>query len=234
LSSSDEIESRNERRARRAERFKATPLPRKDLPPELLALPEEELRLACEALREIALKVNRRVEDAEDLYWSVWDKVRTTRRYDPAKGPLEPWLILIAKSVFSNAREKEALDAEHDATAADGYTREERPLVVASAEDDALAHAEREREKAEATDDLETLRARAAKHPIALQVLDMMADDLPPKEIAERLGVPPKKVYEASDSLRDYVKEIREARRRARQRDERNERDERDERDEKT
>ena len=89
-----------------------------------------------------------------------------------------------------------------------------------SAEEEMLERAEAARAEADAQADAEAdgaaLRARAARHPIALRVIELQMEGHKPKAIAELLGVDVTKVYQASDSLRDYLKEIQNARREAR------------------
>jgi hypothetical protein len=214
----DDGEGKRARRGGRKETFKAIPPPRKDQPPELRAIPDEVLRAACETLRAITIKVLRNKERAEMLYWTVWHKVLTTRRYDPTKGPLVPWLIFVTKSEYWHELEKEKARAEHDAEAHEGFHREVRPVLTASAEEQILDHAEDAQDEADAAEDATLLRARAARHPIALRVVDLRAEGHKPKAIAALLGVDVKKVYEACDSLQDYLKEIQEARSEARAR----------------
>jgi DNA-directed RNA polymerase specialized sigma24 family protein len=214
----DDSDSEEKRggRGRREEIFKAIPPPRKDQTPELQAIPEQELREACETLRAITIKILRSKRRALELYWGVWHKLLTTRRYDPTKGPLVPWMILVAKSVYSNAVEKVTRTAEHDAEAHEGFHREVAPVITASPEEEMLERAEAARAEAEAAEDFHALRARAAMHPIALRVVDLQMEGHKPKAIAEIVGVDVTKVYQASDSIRDYLKEIQNARREAR------------------
>jgi DNA-directed RNA polymerase specialized sigma24 family protein len=185
------------------------PPPHSQLPPELAALSAEEFGKACDLIKGMAIKLMKRPEEADELYWTVWSRLLTDKRYDPAKGPLEPWLVLVTKGEYKNAIEKKASKRRRDATAHERYHYEEGLTSIASTEDQMIAHAEDSAKQAEVARDLRALAARAADHPIALRVLELRKEGHKPAAIAEILGVPTKKVYEANESLKDYLKEIR-------------------------
>jgi RNA polymerase sigma factor (sigma-70 family) len=188
------------------------PPPRAQLPPEIAALSQEAFVDACDLLKVTSIRLMRKPDEADELYWTVWERLMTTKRYDPAKGPLKAWLVLVTKGEYKNAIEKKVSKRRRDARAHEGFHREEGLTSIASAEDQMVAHAEDSAKQAEVARDLQALEARAAEHPIALRVLELRKEGHKPAAIAEILGVPTKKVYEANESLKDYLTEIRRER----------------------
>ncbi len=194
----------------------AKPPPRKDLTPGFAGVSDAELQEACVTMMAVAIRLLRSKDLANDLYWITWGKILTTRPYDPAKGPVVAWLLLVAKSAHLD-RLRENASLHRAAPVHERFHREERPLEVGSAEDQMIEDEEALRRQAEANEDIAALRERAATHPLALQVFNLRQEHegIKPKEIAERLGVDIKKVYQANEALQDYFKAIAKARREA-------------------
>ena len=216
----NEDRERREKKIMEEARRLAKPPPRRDLTLAFERVSDDELREACVTLMSVAIRLLKK-DGANDLYWITWGKVLTTQPYDPDKGPLVAWLLSVAKHAhLHQVRDDVAL--RRAAPTHERFHREERPLETGSAEEQMIELEEAEHRQAEADQDMQALRERAARHPLALQVLDLQLENegIKPREIAERLGVDVKRVYQASESLQDYLREIMKARREAQDRDE--------------
>lgn len=191
--------------AARAKRPVTKVPPRSILPPAFAAVSDEELYAACDELMSACFKV--RKHQAQDLFWQVWEKVLTTRPFNPTRGKLKGWLERVATSVCSNEYKKEKRARLREAVAHEGFQREEvGALNAPSAEGLALDHADASVRQDAARTFLERLRARLAKLPLALRVIDEQEKgNDKPMDIAAALGVPRDAVYAAKESVRYHA-----------------------------
>jgi DNA-directed RNA polymerase specialized sigma24 family protein len=174
------------------------------------ALPSKtEVRAAYEAALAYAIKMTRSRERAQEVVQDAFDRVLTTRPWNPDKVPFEVHMIGIVRSLLDAVFHSAA--ARHEAQAAEGFHAEVVGRSSLSAEDRALAHAETEMRREAAARDLERLAQRVADHPVAPGVLRCRGDGITKAaDIARELGVPVEQVYRANELLKEQLRKIRE------------------------
>ena len=182
--------------------------PDEELPPELLTVSKEEFREVYAAATRFALALMRDRARADDLVSETFEKLLTTRRWDPTKKPLLDHVLGAIRSNRSNRFHSKA--GEHAAVAHEGYQREEAGMEAVSPETKNLERAEEEGAQADAEAELEALAKSVEKHAVAPRVLACRrAGKTKRSEIADELGVSPAEVSLANDVLRDHLRKIR-------------------------
>jgi DNA-directed RNA polymerase specialized sigma24 family protein len=146
---------------------------------------------------------------AEDLVSDTFEKLMTTRRWDPEAGQTFRYHVLgIVMSERSNKFRSKA--DEREAVAHEGHQREEVGEKADSPETKMLSRVEEERAQASAEAELDALAKSVERHPLAPQVLACRrAGKTKRAEIADALQVSPAEVSLANDVLKDHLKKIR-------------------------
>ncbi len=187
----------------------------RELPPEIAALPTDEFNRAWRDATIMARSITKSRARADDVMSTVLQLLLTTRRWDPARGPLFRHLTGALKSVLSNEHTSKA--PEREALVHEAYHREVRPLYDGSAEDMMLERAEEEAEsaraeqrRAAAASALARLEARVRGHEVARGVLRCKSEGIEKAaDIAVALGVPVAQVYRAMEMLKYHLTKIR-------------------------
>lgn len=174
------------------------------------ALPSRtEVRAAYEAALAYAIKLTRSRERAQELVQTAFDRVLSTRTWDPAKLPFDVYVIGVVRSLLNIEHRSAA--PRNEAAAGEGFHQEVVGRSTPSAEDKALEHAEAEMRRERAVRDLERLGQRVADHPVAPGVLRCRGDGIiKAADIARELGVSVEQVYRANELLKEQLKKIRE------------------------
>jgi DNA-directed RNA polymerase specialized sigma24 family protein len=183
------------------------------LPPELASLSKTEMRDAYQAVAQLAFRITRSTSRTDELVQTTFERLLTTRRWDPEGGPLLHHLMGVVKSLLSISYKSKA--KKHDEIAHDGFHREVVGESAGSVEDAIIEHADREAEHAGAAAELDELVARVARHPDATRVLrlkiDTGIDDA--AEIAVELDLPVTRVYRINEVLKYHLERIRAGKR---------------------
>jgi hypothetical protein len=188
-------------------------LPR-ELPPELAALPPEELHAMFEEALLLATRWLKSPQRARALLSDVYRKLTTKRRWDPSKGTLRLYVVHMMRSLLRE--ETFAKPGARVVAASEGYHREVRPERVDASDELHLERAEADRRRKKAASALVKLEARIANLPLARRIVDAQREAeesdeiLSPAKLADRLGVPRKDVYRALEMLRHHMDKIRE------------------------
>ncbi|MBD0320808.1 MAG: sigma-70 family RNA polymerase sigma factor, partial [Gemmatimonadetes bacterium] len=120
-------------------------------------------------------------DDADDVVERTFSQLwRDAGRYDPARGSVGSWIIVIARSHALTRRRGDLRRGRHDELRA-GYMENEGAVSAASP-----------LQQAEASEDRERVQGAVGRLPEEQQRVVRMAyfDGLSQTEIAERLGVP--------------------------------------------
>jgi len=182
--------------------------PDEELPPELLTVSKAEFREVYAAAARLALALMKDRHRADLLVSDTFEKLLTTRRWDPKTKPLLDHVLGSMRSIRSNTFRSRA--AAHDAVAHEGFQREEAGMEAESPETKTLARAEEEGAQTEAEAELDALAKSVETHALAPRVLACRrAGKTKRSEIADELGVSPAEVSLANDVLRDHLKKIR-------------------------
>jgi DNA-directed RNA polymerase specialized sigma24 family protein len=174
------------------------------------ALPSKtEVRAAYEAALTFAIKVTRSRERGQELVQAAFERMLTTRAWDPGKVPFDVHMIGIVRSLLYI--EHHSAQPRNEQHAGEGFHQEVVGRSTASAEDRALEHAEAEMRREMAARQLEQLAERVADHPVAPGVLRCRTEGVTrAADIATHLGVPVEQVYRANELLKEQLKKIRE------------------------
>jgi DNA-directed RNA polymerase specialized sigma24 family protein len=171
---------------------------------------KEDLRAAYVAAMAFALALTRSKARAQDVVQDAFERLLTTRPWDPSKGPLDAHMMGIVRSLLNIARR--SASARNEARAHEEYHAEVVGRQTESAEHETLEHAGAEERRTAAATVLEQLTARVAAHPVAPGVLRCRAEGLQKAgDIATALGVPVDQVYRANELLKEQLQKIREA-----------------------
>ncbi len=180
------------------------------IPPELARLSAEELKDLLVTMTGVALRLTKARTRADALVSDVWNKLCTTRRWQPEKGPLLRHALGALKSELHH--ERASKKDEKEKRAADGFHREVRGEREPSPEALQLEEAEADRKQSAAADKLERLAQSVKDHPPAPDVLACKARGIDkPADIARELGVPVQKVYQSLDLLKRHLRRIHES-----------------------
>jgi DNA-directed RNA polymerase specialized sigma24 family protein len=175
----------------------------KEFPPELKAVPPDEMRRVYEAAKLVALRLTKSKARADELVSDVFVKLTTTRRWNPARKPLLEHVIGALRSELNHQYASKA--PERERTANEAYHRDVVPLRVESTEERMLA-------RAKAATELSLLEARISNHDLVPKVLQCKADGIDrPADIARALGVPAARVHRAIELLKHHLANIRAA-----------------------
>jgi DNA-directed RNA polymerase specialized sigma24 family protein len=179
--------------------------------PELAAVTPKELQALFESLYRVALALTRSRARAEEVVENAFERLLTTRRWNPGKAPLAKHLAYIVKSLVMH--EESSTRPERDQAAAEGFYRETETERAESSEQKNLLYAESASRQAEAARELEELRASVAHQPLVSEVLRKREEGLErAADVAQALGVPVERVYRANEVLREHLKRIRQSR----------------------
>ncbi len=173
------------------------------------SLSKKDIREAHRAAMVVALALTRNRSRAEDVVQDAFERVMTTRPWDPAKGSLERHLAGIVRSLVNIAHHAAAprLEAEAQETLYDEVGR-----TTGSAEEKMLDAAEVAARDAHAEGELARLGAGVANHAVASGVLRCRAEGMEKSaEIARALDVPIDQVYRANELLSERLRKMREA-----------------------
>jgi DNA-directed RNA polymerase specialized sigma24 family protein len=171
---------------------------------------KEQMRAAYEVAMVTALVITRSKVRAEEAVQDAFERLLTTRRWDPSKGSLERHMAGIVRSLLSisfHAAEPRKKAAAEVAFQDEVVGRTESPFETAALEAKELSEQDARSER-----QLERLRASVAHHPLASAVLRCHVDGIvEPRRIARALGVSNERVHRANTLLRSYRDKIREA-----------------------
>jgi DNA-directed RNA polymerase specialized sigma24 family protein len=188
-----------------------TPPPRLPgpLPPELAALPAEELRAIFEESLLIANRWLHSPTRAREVVSDLYQKLTTTRRWDPTKAPLRVYVIHTMRSLMRHERGDRFTKKEREANVV--FSEQYYAEPGASPEQMHLDHAEESRREARAKRHLEQLEQRIEGLPLARSIVQAHRerDFEKPAELASYLDAPVKDVYRALDMLRHHIGNIR-------------------------
>jgi DNA-directed RNA polymerase specialized sigma24 family protein len=174
-----------------------------EFPPELKAVPQDEMRRVFEKAKLVALRLTKSKRRADELVSDVFVKLTTTRRWNPARKPLLEHVIGALRSELNNQYMSKA--PERERTANEAYHRDVVPLRVESTEERMLA-------RAKAVKEVRLLETRISKHALMHKVLQCKADGIDrPADIARALGVPAERVHRAIELLKHHLANIRAA-----------------------
>jgi DNA-directed RNA polymerase specialized sigma24 family protein len=182
--------------------------PDEELPPELRAVSKAEFREVYTAATRLALALMKDRDRADLLVSDTFEKLLTTRRWDPKTKPLLDHVLSSVMSIRSNTFRSKA--RARDDVAHEGFQREEAGMEAESPEAKTLARAKEEGAQADAEAELDALGKSVEKHALAPRVLACRrAGKTKRAEIADELGVSPEEVSLANDVLRDHLRKIR-------------------------
>jgi DNA-directed RNA polymerase specialized sigma24 family protein len=186
----------------------AKPTPRREPCPELAAVSKKELRDALESATQLALAMTKSKARADDIAQTAFERLLTTRRWNPSRGPLVMHVLGIVRSLLNIAHRSKA--PERDAKAHEGFHREVVGDHTGSPEDKALEQAEDTARSSKAASELDELQARVAHQAVPSGVLRCRTEGIDKAaDIARKLKVPVEQVYRASELLRYHLKKIR-------------------------
>ncbi|HEY8088176.1 MAG TPA: hypothetical protein VIF09_10035 [Polyangiaceae bacterium] len=178
------------------------------LPPELQGVTREELRDVYVAATRYAQSLLKSKARAEDVVQRAFEKLLTTRRWNPAGGvPLLHHMLGVVKSMVSDAfksKAHERADRAHGEFQRDVGEKERSP------EEATLDRAETEGRQSDAESELDRLEASVSGHDLAPRVLRCRRDGkVKASDIARELDVPVAQVYRANEMLKDHLRKIR-------------------------
>ncbi len=177
------------------------------VPPEIAALPPEEFRRIWEATTLVVFRITRSKVRTDQLMSDLFEKLTTTRRWDPSRRSLESHMRGALSSMMTH--EYHSKKPEREAAAHAGHYREERGHHDPSPEQRILDASEAEERRAAAARQLESLEKWAERDPVMKGVLRGKADGKKPAEIARDLGVAPHEVYKAIRALKEHMERMR-------------------------
>jgi DNA-directed RNA polymerase specialized sigma24 family protein len=180
-----------------------------EIPPELAQLSKDEVRDLLVTMTGVALRLTKARPVADALVSDVWNKLCTTRRWQPDRGPLLRHALGALKSELHHQRASKK--DEKDRRAGDGFHREVRGERERSAEQMQLEEAEADGKQKAAATQLERLAESVKDHPPAPDVLACKARGIDkPADIARALGVPVQKVYQSLDLLKRHLRRLQQ------------------------
>ena len=171
------------------------------------------------AFRYAKKRLCRSDDTVREIVHRAIDKLLTTHRHDPEKGPLGTWVIILVCNEANAFFRAETAGPEAVETRAQYRNHDREGLHVASTPPDEVLIEREEQPKRAARiahlwDLLPRLLERLADHPIASGMISewlMNAEeDLTPRQLAARLGVSNRQVYKAKELIEYHAKKIRE------------------------
>jgi hypothetical protein len=169
--------------------------------------------MICFAAVELIERVMRKTVDPWDVISTCFIRLCDTERWIPARGPLRThFLVLVTNEL--HVLKKLPTAHEREEYLADAYTRETYPSDTPSAEDEALARAERvyEFDALKRAKLIKMVRRRVA-NTIADALFDHWAtakEELTMHEIAVKLGVTVDELYAAKKMIEYHARVCRE------------------------
>ena len=101
--------------------FVPVPPRRHELPSSFANVSDEELHEACQVLCATLARVLQNRERVKSFYLLTWESVLSTRPFNPEKGKLRSWLVLVSKSLYLHDwRDREARE-QREAIAHEAY-----------------------------------------------------------------------------------------------------------------